>query len=166
MAKRKKKNKGLNKVLSLLPLVLGVVVIALMLLDAVKYTGKILNTETSFSGFNVMFGLTEKAEVFGATVKTEVLGFSILATLAVLLPIIGAVVQTSNKKLVKLIGFVSALGGAILIFVMPSLVVFASEALSAVYANLNASLAIGGIIAGIVASIEAFVIGYTILYRE
>ena len=161
----KKKRKKQNKILSYLSLALGVVVIGLMLLDVVKFTGKVFGTESAFSGFNVIFGYTKTAESFGIAVKTEILAFSFLALVAVLLPVIGGIIQLSQNKALKLVGAVCALGGAIMLFVMPSFVVFATDTIAAVYSAATASLAIGGIIAGIVASLEAVIIGYQLLTK-
>lgn len=165
MAKKKRKNKGINKILSFIPIVLSIVVIGLMFLDVVKFTGKLLGSEITYSGFNVIFGLTEKSEVLGATIKTEILGFSILALIAVILPFVGACVQMSKNKLVKLIAFIVTIIGAVLIFIMPSFVVFATDVVASTHSVYTASLAVGGIIAGIVASIQALVIGYSLLQK-
>lgn len=163
MAKRKKKNS--NSILSVVPLILSVIVMALMFLDVVKYTGKVLGTETFFKGFNVIFGLTEKTTLLGATIENKILSFSVLALVAVCLPMVAAVVQLSQNKILKLVGFILAAGGAVMLFIMPSFVVFANEVTGALYGAAVSSIAIGGIIAGIVASVEALIIGYTLLKK-
>lgn len=164
MAKRKKKN-SLNKMVVFIPLVLGVVILGMMLLDAVKFTGALTGAESSFSGFEVMFGLTEKTTMLGTTITTEILGFSLMAVVAAILPLVGAVMQLSNNKILKLVACALSLGGAVLLFIMPNFVVFASEGIGKLYSLATASVGIGAIIAGILASLETIVIGYELLSK-
>lgn len=164
MAKRKRKNQ-INKFIVFVPLVLAIVVLGVMLLDVVKYTGALTKAESSFSGFEVVFGLTQKSEVLGATIQTEILSFSFVALLAVLLPLVAGVMQLSNNKLVKLGAAALSLVGAILLFIIPNFVVFATDGMAKLYGLATASVGIGAIIAGIVASLETIVIGYEILSK-
>lgn len=164
MAKRKKKN-SFKKYVGFIPLMLAIIVLGLMLLDVVKYTGVISNADKTFSGFEVMFGLTQKSEVLGVTIETEILSFSFLALLAAILPLCGGVVQLSNNKIMKLVAGVLSLAGAILLFIMPNFVVFATDSMAKLYSLTTSSVAIGAIIAGITACIETVVIGYELLSK-
>lgn len=155
----KKRSKSTPKYLVYIPVILAVVVVAFMFLTAVKYTGKITEKVTAeYSGWQTIFGYSEK--VAGESVA--VLKFSILGLLALLLPVAGAILQLSKSKLLKLIGAVCALGGTVMLFLLPNLIILADATKVALVSSV-ASLGLGGIFAGIISAIETLVIGYTLI---
>ncbi len=154
MAKKRKSAKMPNW-LVFVPVLLAVVAVAMMFLVTVKYTGKLLGSEITYTGFETIFGYSEKV---GST-STQILGFSFLGLLTVLLPLVGAVLAVSKSKLLKLIGAVLSLAGTVLFFLMPNFVVFA-EGVETIYKAYTASLGVGAIIAGVVSALSTLVIGY------
>lgn len=162
MAKKKKKNLGLIKYL---PLALTIVAIALVLfLEAVKFTGVRTGYESAFTGLQVLFGYTKEAGSV-VTIKTEYLAFSIMALIAVLLPVIGSILQLSKGKLFKLIGAVVCLAGTVLMFLIPNFVVFASAGMEALYSLLDAGLGIGAILGGIASGLATCAIVYQLIKK-
>lgn len=158
MAKRG--SKKAPKWLVVVPILLAVVAVAMMFLTVVKYTGKVLSTEITYTGWQVIFGHAEKA----GTVSAQVLGFSFLGLLAILLPVVGACLQVSKNKIVKLIGAVCALAGTIMLFLMPNMVVFA-ENMGTAYSLYQSALGVGAIIAGVVTALETIVIAYEVVVK-
>ncbi len=164
MAKKKSKgNAGL--ILSVVVLLLGVAAFCMAFLVAVKYVTSKGDVVSDFTGFQTMFGYTEKTEGL-ISISTEVLKFSFLATLAFALPLIGACVSIVNNKIAKLVGALLMIAGAVLMFLMPSFVVFASETAGEVLlATTTAKLGIGAIIGGICAGLGGLVAGYSALRK-
>jgi len=157
MAKRG--SKKAPKWLVAVPILLAVVAVAMMFLTVVKYTGKTLQTEITYTGWQVIFGYSKKV---ANNVSTQVLGFSFLGLLAILMPVVGAVLQISKNKIVKLIGAVCALAGTIMLFLMPNMIVFA-ENTGSLYSLYQSALGVGAIIAGVVAALETVVIAYEVV---
>lgn len=160
----KKGSKKAPKWLTYVPVLLAVVVVAMMFLTVVKYTGKLLGSEITYSGWQTIFGYTEKTTAAGVTMKTEVLGFSFLNLLALLLPVVGAVLALSKNKVLKLVGAVCALAGTVMMFLMPNMIVFA-ENTEAIYQAYTRVLGVGAIIAGVVSAIETLIIGYEVISK-
>lgn len=156
MAKRK--SKKMPNWLVFIPVLLAVVVVVMMFLATVKYTGKLLGSEISYTGWQVIFGAKEK------NTEAQILAFSFLNMLALLLPVAGALLQVSKSKVLKLVGAVCALAGTIMLFLMPNMVVFA-ENVGTIYKAYTASLGVGAIIAGICAALETLVIGYEVIAK-
>ena len=158
MAKKKSGNTGL--ILSVVVLLLGVAAFCMAFLVGVKYVTSKGTTLSEFTGFQVMFGYSK--EVVLAEVK--VLEFSILATLAFALPLIGAVVSLVNNKIAKLVAALVMIAGAVLMFLLPSFVVFAASGAGDLVSSASA-LGIGAIIGGICAGLGGLVAGYAALTK-
>ena len=116
------------------------------LLQCVTFVDKILKTETSFTGFQIMFGYVEEIKA-GNTVITSIehLKFSFMALLAFGLPLIGGVLLLTKNKLINLIATICYVAGAVMLFILPTFVV------TEIYiADLfTSSLAVGAILSAI-----------------
>ena len=163
MAKKKSGNLGL--ILTVAVLVLGVAAFCMAFLVGVKYVTSKGTVTNDFTGFQTMFGYTETTEGI-VSISTKVLKFSILATLAFVLPLIGAVVSLLKNNVAKLVGALLMIGGAVLMFLLPSFVVFATaEAGELLLAATTAKLGVGAIIGGICAALGGLVAGYSALRK-
>lgn len=159
MAKKKKSgNAGL--ILSVVVLLLGVAAFCMAFLVGVKYVTSKGTALGEFTGIQVMFGYSK--EVLVAEVK--VLEFSILATLAFALPLVGAIVGLVNNKIAKLVAALVMIAGAVLMFLLPSFVVFAADGAADLVSGV-ATLGIGAIIGGICAGLGGLVAGYAALRK-
>ena len=162
MAKRK--SMKTPKWVKFIPVALAVVVVCMMFLTVVSYTGRLLGSKIEYTGWQTIFGYVEQTTVMGSTVKTKILGFSFLNLLAIILPIAGALLQLSKSKVLKLVGAICALAGTIMLFLMPNMIVFAENTAS-IYEAYTSALGVGAIIAGVVAGIETLVIGYEVIAK-
>ncbi len=153
MAKKKSNNNAIG-FLKFIALLLGVGALVLALLNSVTFTDKVFNKDVSLTGFQVMFGYSE--EILGA--QLEYTAFSLMATLAFVLPLLGGILQLFNNKLIKLISVACFVGSAVLLFMLPSLVV------TEIYiADLfTGSLAIGAILSAICTIFGALISLYII----
>ena len=147
MAKKKNKSKKveLSLVFRVLAFVLGVAALCFAFLASVKFTGKIVGTETTLTGFEIMFG------------KENLTGFSILTVLAFVLPLAGGVLALLKSKLLNIISLVCFVAGAVMLFIVPSFVVLVEGSLFVAY---NAGLTIGTILSAIVSILGALVVAY------
>ena len=145
-----------------LPMVTIIVAIVMMLLSGVNYwSGEDLYQ--SFSGFEVIFGLKEVASSSFVTTTSKILNFSIIAFLSLLFPFFGSILQFFSNRIIRSIALVLTLAGVVLMFMMPSFVVFSSESLALMYHEYSFTIGIGSIISGIVLCIQSVIIGYEIL---
>ena len=147
MAKKKTKSKkvDLSVVLRIVALVFGVAAFCFAFLASVKFTGKIIGTETTLTGFEVMFG------------KENLTGFSILTVLAFVLPLAGGVLVILKSKLLNIVSLICFVAGAVMLFIVPSFVVLVEGSLFIAY---DACLAVGTILAAVVSILGAFISGY------
>lgn len=143
MAKRKANDKMINFVI----FCLGVLATLTIFLAAL-YTGDGDN-KTYYTGLNVAFG---KSGLDWGTLLKAYLPFSILGTLAYVLPVVGGVLMLlAGKKdmLFKLITLVCFLGAAVLFFMLPEftkVVVESGITGGSTTTSLDGSLAYGAII--------------------
>lgn len=171
MAKKKSGN-NTGLILTIVILALGVAAFCMAFVTCVKYTASD-STIGEFTGFQAMFGHMVKGDVTG--IETHYLAFSFMATLAFALPLVGALVSLSGNKIAKLVGALLMIGGAVLLFLLPSFVVFAStDGLSVADAaattiavgalkNATAGLGIGAILGGVFAGLGGLASGYAAL---
>ncbi|MBE5738796.1 MAG: hypothetical protein E7354_03635 [Clostridiales bacterium] len=169
MAKKKSKNTGL--ILSVVVLVLGVAAFCMSFLTGVKYISALTKeTAFEFTGFQTMFGYTETTGSI-IEVSSKFLGFSILATLAFVLPLVGAVLTFVKNKIARLVGAVLMLAGAVMLFLLPSFVVLATvdgnltAAAAMVKACETSTLGIGAILGGVFAGLGGLVAGFSALKK-
>lgn len=143
MAKRKANDKMINFVI----FCLGVLATLTIFLAAL-YTGDGDN-KTFYTGLNVAFG---KSGLDWGTLLKAYLPFSILGTLAYVLPVVGGVLMLlAGKKdmLFKLIALVCFLGAAVLFFMLPEFTKVVTESGltgTSSTSSLGGSLAYGAII--------------------
>lgn len=148
---RKKSNMGL--ILSVVILALGVAAFCMAFLTCVKSTvGSFTGTEYTYTGFQVMFGYAESATALGSTVSTQVLNFSIMATLAFALPLIGSVLSLIDNKIIRFVGAGLMIAGAVLLFLFPNFVAPATST-----ELITRSLGIGAILGGVFAGLGGLV---------
>ena len=148
MAKKKSKNSvkiELSLVLRIVALVLGVAAVCFGFLQSVSYTGKLLGTETSLTGFEVMFG------------KEDLGGLSFMTLVAFLLPLAGGVLMVFKNKLLNIIALVCFVVGAVLLFLVPNFVVLVENSLLGAYTS---KLAVGSILSAVASILGAGVAGY------
>lgn len=159
MAKSKRKR---NKVLSYIKygaILFALVGVIMAVFSYVNYG------DSAFTGFQVIFGYTGKASIFGIAISTSIFTFSIVALLAVLLPIVGSLSILCKNKIVKLFGVLFMITGAVLCFLMPNFVVYASDTISAAASLVGASLGIGAILSGVFFSLGALCNLYAIVEK-
>lgn len=166
MAKKKSSKKNIGLIISIVILALGVASFCMAFLTGVNYTAGD-TVIGDFTGFQTMFGYMEKGDITG--LETHYLAFSIMALLAFALPLIGAVLAFTKNKIVRFVGAGLMIAGAVLLFLLPSFVVFASaEGLSFADAtattagvgllkNATAGLGIGAILGGVFAGLGGLV---------
>jgi len=166
MAKKKSKKTSKNSIIfKAVILALGVIAFCMAFVTSVKFTGKLV--EESFTGFQVMFGYSEKTTL--ATL--EYLSFSFMGLLTFALPLIGAILSCLNNKIARIVGACLMIVGAVLMFIVPSFVVFATASngnLTAAAATIKAcesSLGIGAILGGVFSALGGLVAGYTIFKK-
>ncbi len=147
MAKKKSKSSkvDLSLVLRVVALVLGVGALCFGFLASVKFTGKILGTEPTLTGFEVMFG------------KENLVGFSILTLVAFVLPLAGGILMLFKSKLLNIIATACFVAGAIMLFFVPSFVVLVKGSLFVAY---DAGLAVGTILSAVASILGTLVAGY------
>ena len=155
MAKKKKSNN--KSILKLVALVLGVGAVLLGLLKCVTFIDKLLETETSFTGFQIMFGYVEEIKAGNTVISTiEHLTFSFMALLAFVLPLAGGILTLPKNKILNFIAIGCFIVGAVLLFLLPSF------AITEMYvAKLcTSSLAIGAVLSAIASILGALVTAY------
>ncbi len=145
MAKKISQKVDLSAVLRIVALVMGAVALCFAFLAGVKFTGKLVGTEVTVTGFEAMFG------------KEDLLGFSFMTMIAFLLPVAGGVLIMFKSKLLNIIATACFLVGAIFLFIVPSFVVLVEGSLFSAY---TASLAVGTILAAIMSILATLVAGY------
>lgn len=172
MAKKKSKNANLSLILKVVVLALGVAAFCMAFVASVKFSYTILGntTEVSYSGFQSMFGYSETTTAFGAEVTTKYLGFSIMSTLAFVMPLVGAVLSLTGNKVARWVGAGLMIAGAVLIFFVPQFTILAKvdgelTAAATVLNGATRSLGIGAILGGVFAALGGLVAGYSVLKK-
>lgn len=158
MAKKKSKSSNLGLILKVVVLALGVAAFCMAFLKVATHTTGLLKIETSYNGFQAMFGYSEPLE--GLNKKIEILQFSFMALLTFVLPLVGAGLSFVNNKIVKFVGAGLMIAGGVLMFFVPSFVIFASEA------SVELSLGIGAILGGVFSLLGGLVAGYAVLTNK
>ena len=162
-----KKKIDLGMIATLAAAVLGVIAIIMLALPAIANK---VSTDTVYSGWDVAFGLTEKATVGGATISREIFKFSFMNVLTYLLVIAGIACTVLNYlgkggKYMNLIATVTFLLAGIFFFlVIPfSMPNVGGEATIEEIAELKEEffkLGAGAIIGGICSILAAVASGY------
>lgn len=155
MAKKKSKSIKISTILRVVGLVLGLGAVLFALLNCVKYTDKILETETFLTGFEVIFGSSEKV----LTKEVVYTSFSFMNLIAFILPLAGGILLLFKNKLLNFISLACFVVGAVLLFLVPSFVV-TEFFIAKLYTS---SLAVGAILAAITSILGAMVAGYVTL---
>lgn len=171
MAKKSKKSSKLSLILKIVILTLGVLSLVMAFVQSVKFVNSEGDIVEGFTGFQTMFGYAETKTALGTEVTTKYLAFSFFATLAFVLPVVGAILSLLKNKIVRLVGASLMVVGAVLIFVLPSLTVLATVDGNLTIASLvldkcSRALGIGAILAGIFSAIGGIVSGYAVLSKK
>ncbi len=143
MAKKKSKNNAVAFI-KYFAIILAIVGVVMTILNFVNY-----GEEYGYTGIQVIFGYAKTTDLGITTATTEFLSFSPLALASVLLPLIGAFCILLKSKLVRFIGVLMMIAGAVLCFFMPNFVVFANQAQETAHSLFSSSLGIGAILAGV-----------------
>lgn len=162
MAKKKSKKNNIKPILKLVALVLGVGAVLFGLLKSITFIDKVLETETSFTGFQVIFGYTEEIKAGNTVLSTvEHLTFSFMALLAFLLPLLGGVLTMPKNKILNFVAMGCFVAGAILLFLLPSF------AITELYVAklFTSKLAVGAILAAICSILGGLVSAYITLTK-
>ena len=159
MAKSKRKRNKLLTYIKYGAILFAVVGIIMAVFSYVNYG------DTAFSGFQVIFGYTGKASIFGILISTNVLSFSIVALLAIVLPLVGSFSIICKNKIVKLIGALMMIAGAVLCFLMPNFVVYSSDAIATAASLVSASLGVGAILSVVFFSLGALCNLYAVVEK-
>ena len=173
MAKKKttkKSTKQMDLILKVAVLVLGVAALCMGFLVAVKFTTNNGDLHKAFTGFQSAFGYSVTDSGILGSVTTHYLGFSILSLLALLLPVVGAVMTIFKNKVVRLVGAALMIVGAVLMFLIPSFTVLATvdsklTLASAILKECTVGLGIGAILGGVFSLLGGLVAGYSILKK-
>lgn len=161
----KSKNSQMGLILKVAVLVLGIAAFCMAFLTCIKYTGKILGEEYTFTGFEAMFGAVKE----GQLADLKYLGFSFMNLLAFALPLVGAVLTMLNNKIAKFVGVALMVVGGILMFLVPNFAVLAKVdgKLTVAAATLkNPALGIGAILGGVFSLLGGAVAGYAVLTKK
>lgn len=159
MAKSKKsKKKSALTYIKYGAVLLGIVGAIMTVLGFVNYG------DSSFSGINVIFGYTGTLSGF-VSISKQILSFSIMALLAVLLPLAGSFSVLFKNKIIRLVGALMMIAGAVLCFLMPNFIVFVDSATASIFSLANASLGIGAILAGVFFGIGALCNLYAVIEK-
>lgn len=172
MAKKKSNKSNLSLILKVVVLALGVAAFCMAFVASVKFSYAALGstTEVSYSGFQSMFGYSETTTVLGSEITTKYLGFSILSTLAFVMPLVGAVLSMTSNKTLRYVGAGLMIAGAVLMFFVPQFTVLAKvdgelTAAAAVLNGATRSLGVGAILGGVFAALGGLVAGYSVLKK-
>lgn len=160
MAKSKKRKNSALKYIKYGAVLFAIIGVAMAFLAYVN-----IGDSLAYSGFQVIFGHSGKASVLGFVTEKQILNFSILSLLAVLLPLVGSFSIVSKNKIVKLVGSLMMIAGAVLCFIVPNLVVYASDAIATTFKALGISLGVGAILSGIFFSIGALCNLYAVVEK-
>jgi len=153
----------LNKLVVFLPIITMILTFVFMIFSGVRYENADGSLLESFSGFEIIFGKNEVISKGGVTTSAAILNFSVLALLALLLPLCGALMQLISNKMVKLVALFVTLVGIVFMFMLPSFVVFSTQALDTFYSYFAYHIGVGAIVGGITLCIQSLIIGYEIL---
>lgn len=155
----KKKKNTINKSLfSIIAAVLGVVAVAMLFLAAVKVPDTTILGATvegeCLTGLQVAFGYAEES--------VQCLSFSFMALLPWALILVGIVTSAlaASKKTAKLLAILSTVvfaAAAVLLFLMPSFMVFAETLAGVALKAFTWNLGIGAIIAGICSALAGVI---------
>ena len=115
----------------------------------------------SFSGFQVIFGYTEKTSL----ADLRYLSFSFVAMLALLLPLIGSFSVLFKNRIVRLIGAIFMVAGAVLCFLMPNFLVVADTVYGSAISTLTKTLGVGAILSGIFFALGACLNVYAVVEK-
>lgn len=165
---KKRKNKKINYLLAIFALAL----IALGFLDAVSKGES--DSYEGYTGFQVMFGKVLGSVNLGIVSGSGTISFSLLATVAYLLSIVGVVISFvlfKDKKLIGLTTLVCFVASAILLFMLPNITSLTIEgsllgmSQSKVYTfnELDFGLGIGAIISAVISILGSVTSLYTIV---
>ncbi|MGN0961844.1 MAG: hypothetical protein ACI4PF_06590 [Christensenellales bacterium] len=169
MAKKKSSNLGL--ILKVVALLLGVASFCMAFVVAVKFVTSDGDLVNSFTGFQTMFGYSETTTVLGTEITSKYLAFSFMTFVTFLLPLVGAVLSLCKNKIVRLVGAVLMIVGAVLMFFVPSFAVLATTdgnltLVSAVLDGCTRTLGVGAILGGVFAGLGGLVAGYNTLTNK
>lgn len=160
MAKSKKRKNSALKYVKYGAVLFAIVGVLMALLAFVN-----IGDNTSFTGFQVIFGYKGKMSLLGFTTEMQILNFSIMALLAVVLPLIGSFSIACKNKLVKLVGALMMVAGAVLCFLAPNFIVYASDSIATTMGLLDATLGIGAILAGVFFGVGALCNLYAVIEK-
>lgn len=143
--------------------VFGIAAFCMIFVDAVTYTGKLIETEVSLSGLLLAFGgEVDIKDISSLAFPIKELNFNIMVTLAFLLPIIGGVLALvfKNGLVTKIITTACFVVGAVFLFSTTGFVSIGIEegvAESITENGYTVSLSAGPIVAGVLAILGAVV---------
>lgn len=168
----KKKNKTQSLAVGAIALFFGVLALCLGgFLAAVKVGGG----DSTLTGFQAAFGYSVKTDVVISTIVTEVCTFNFMIMLALFLPVIGGVLAIFKGKLFGFLALVVFVVGAILMFLIPTLVKSTlvtagiSDWIGSVTgtdASVPTALGIGAIIGGVLSVLGALTAGYKTFFLK
>ena len=155
MAKRKSRSS--NKALSYIKygaIIFSIVALCMAFLTFVSFNITSSNA-VNYTGFQVIFGYAKTT--LGIT--TTYLSFSIVAMLAIFLPLIASFSVVFKNKIIRLVGAIIMVAGAVLCFLMPNFVV------SELYSASNLSLGVGAILSGVFFALGAVCNIYAVIEK-
>lgn len=170
MAKRRK-SKSVVRFLPFALIVLSLVVVAMGFLDGVINHPEYLEP-TAYTLFEVAFGKELAAGALGEAIKGSLtIDFSILATLALFLPLVGSVLAVLLKgKVGGLVALLTFAFAAVIFFLIPQVTTISSTLTligtstdTKTFAEYSYGLGLGSIIAGSVSCLGALVSLYVVV---
>ena len=161
MAKKSKAKQSTGNLFTLIALLLSIASLIMLFLPAIK----VIDTDTAYTGLQVVFGYEEVTKVLGSTITTPILDFSFMNLLTYILVIAGAVLLIVNilgkgNSLTDLISIVVLIVAGILFFLtvnftMPHLDELTSKITTIEEVRENYELGIGAILGGIFSILAA-----------
>ncbi|MCM1042594.1 MAG: hypothetical protein NC350_00045 [Corallococcus sp.] len=147
MAKKKQKI-DIGLIMIGVAAILGLAAVCMMFLPSYIGTGKVLGSQTSFTGLQSAFGYTESSSG-SVSVSSKILDVNILATLGFLLPVAGVIIAAIFRS-GKMFTFIAA--GVFIasgIMVLLSGTTFPATVMGSEIQLYNWSLGVGAILSGV-----------------
>lgn len=158
-----KKKTNYMSYLPLAAVLLGIVAIVMLFVPAV-----VASEDVSYTGLQVVFGYSEKTDIFGSQLVTEMLSFSFMNLLPYILVLVGVVCcvlafMNPKNKLFAFVAFVCFVVAAVFFFLAVSFTIPAEgweELAGALNTDIKAdwTLGAGAIVAGITSALSALVV--------
>lgn len=146
--------------------------IVFLFLPALKFGA---DDPATYTGFQVLFGYTDKGEILGQTVDIDVLAFSTLSFVGIIGLLVGFILNAlsaaNRNKLFILVGTIGLFVGTVLVFLTAQVYVKGNEfqtladILDVFGGEITVNLGIGTIIGGSLAGLSTLFSGFELIRK-